>query len=387
MQKESSGCNSHRHMDALRQSEEMFRQLAENIREILFVVLPDQRRMAYINPAYDEVFGRTREELYSRPDAWIDCVHPEDREHVRGVFDRSMQRVTTTMEYRIVRPDGSIRWLQARSFPAEDSQGKLCRIVGIAEDISDRKRVQGEIEAARTAAEAANRAKSEFVSNMSHEFLTPMNGIIGMTYLLLETRLTPEQAEYLQMVKTSADAPQTMINEVLDFSKIDAGKLRTDAVRFDLRKSLEEVVKELAISAHSMGLKLLVTVHPSVPASVVGDDLRLRQIVTNLLGNALKFTSQGEVALEVRRETEIEDRAVFHFSVRDTGIGIPREKHELIFEAFSQVDSSSTRKFGGAGLGLAISERLVGIMGGQIWVDSEVGRGSTFHFTVPFDLS
>src|ERR1700730_6280842 len=386
MQKESSGCDTS-HMDALPQSEEMFRQLAENIREILFVVLPDQRRMAYINPAYDEVFGRKREELYSRPDAWIDSVHPEDRDHVRGVFERSMQRVTTTMEYRIVRPDGSIRWLHARTFPAEDSQGKLCRIVGLAEDISDRKRVHGEIEAARAAAEAANRAKSEFVANMSHGLLTPMNGIIGMTYLLMETRPTPEQAEYLQMVKTSADALLTMINEVLDFSKIDAGKLQMDAVRFDLRKSLEEVAKELAISAHSKGLKLLVTVHPSVPASVVGDALRLRQIVTNLLRNALKFTSEGEVVLEVRRKTEIEYRAVFHFSVQDAGIGIPREKHALIFEPFSQVDSSSTRKFGGAGLGLAISQRLVGIMGGQIWVESEVGRGSTFHFTVPFDLS
>jgi signal transduction histidine kinase len=178
----------------------------------------------------------------------------------------------------------------------------------------------------------------------------------------------------------------TIINDILDFSKIEAGKLQLDAIRFDLRKSLDEVMKVLAIKAHSKGLALFLTVHPSVPTSVVGDFARLRQILINLVGNALKFTVRGEIAVAVRKEMESEDCTIFHFSVRDTGMGIPHEKQHSIFHAFSQADSSTTRKFGGTGLGLAISNRLVHLMGGRIWVESEVGRGSTFHFTVALDL-
>ena len=192
------------YIEELGQSDELFRQLAENIRDVFFLLLPDQRRMAYINPAYEEVFGRSRQELYSHADAWIDFVHPEDRDLVRTVFAQSMQRVKTTMEYRIIPPDGSIRWIYARSFPVESSQGKSYRVVGIAEDIADRK----------AAAEAANRARSEFLANISYKIRPPMSGIIGMTELLLDTELTPEQAKYLHMIKTSADSLLTIINDV-----------------------------------------------------------------------------------------------------------------------------------------------------------------------------
>jgi two-component system, sensor histidine kinase and response regulator len=296
-------------------------------------------------------------------------------------------------------PDGRTTWASSTKLPLFDDAGQIVGTFGISQDVTAQKRVAEALRAAKEAAEAASRAKSTFLANVSHEIRTPLNAVIGMTELVLKSQLTPRQRDFLSTVRDSGEALLSVINDILDFSKIEAEKLVLEREKFHLRECLGDTMKSFAIRAHQQGLELAYHIHEDVPAWVIGDYPRLRQVVVNLVNNAIKFTQRGEVVLEVVRMASngapessstvdsqdphgAENTIALQFTVCDTGIGIPAEKHATIFGMFEQADSSTTRRHGGTGLGLAIAARLVGLMGGRIWVESEVGKGSRFHFTV-----
>jgi two-component system sensor histidine kinase/response regulator len=370
--------------EALRTSEERFRQLAENIREVFWIMPPELDEIPYVSPAFEQVWGRTRESLYKNPFSWVESIHPDDRERAQALLLRQIQGEPVLREYRIRTPDGQEKWIRDRAFAIRDQTEKMVRLVGIAEEITEQKLYEAELIHAREAADVANQAKSEFLANMSHEIRTPMNGIIGMTELTLDTELDSTQREYLHTVKESADALMTVINDILDFSKIEAGKLDLAPAAFNMGNCVGQAMKTLSVRAHAKGLELACSVPPDLADVFIGDSVRLRQVILNLAGNAIKFTERGEVVLRVEMESVDADGMTLHFAIIDTGIGIPAEKQKLIFQPFIQADTTTTRKYGGTGLGLSISARLIEMMGGRIWVESEVGKGSIFHFTAHF---
>jgi PAS domain S-box-containing protein len=384
--------------DALRQSEERFRGTFENA-GVGMAHADFDGRWLRLNEKLCAIVGYTREELLHK--TFQEITYPEDLpaslDRLAGL--RRGELSGYSLEKRYVRKDGPPVWVDLSVSVQRDAAGAPAYLIAIIQDISERKRLEGELRQAMEAAEAASRAKSEFLAHVSHEVRTPLNAILGMNELALDTPLTEQQRKYLTVVRSSAEALLEVINDLLDFSKIEAGKLELDQSPFLLRTMLNETLRALALRAHRKGLELVGRIHRDVPDAFVGDAGRLRQVLTNLVGNAIKFTGEGEVVVEVevvndgvmsgeRPEaasvTTHDSPLTTHlcFTVRDTGIGIPREKQQKIFEAFEQADSSTTRRYGGTGLGLSIASQLVGLMGGRITVVSEPGHGSSFGFMV-----
>jgi PAS domain S-box-containing protein len=364
--------------EALRASEKRYRLLFErNLAGVFQATL--EGNILDCNQAFAHVLGYgSPEELLAVPPVGI-FADTANASAARELLLR--ERALTSFDAPLRRKDGSVVWTLQNVSLIEDESGKPF-MQGTFIDISARKQAAEEMQKAKEAAEAANRAKSDFLANMSHEIRTPLNGIMGMTGLVLDTDLTPEQREDLSTVKASADSLLGIVNDILDFSKIEARKLELERIEFDLRANVDATAKALGVRAAQKKLELICHCEPDVPRVVLGDPGRLRQVLTNLADNAIKFTEQGEVVLRVERLSQTADEVTLHFSVSDTGIGIPPEKQKAVFEAFVQADTSSTRRFGGTGLGLTIASELVGMMEGQIWMESEIGKGSTFHFTV-----
>jgi PAS domain S-box-containing protein len=372
-----------RDVTSQRESETRFTELFETLQEGVYFC-DHEGTLLDLNPAMVRLLGYShRDELVGTNIGKLYFDTPRDPfpERVHTHLSSSLTR-----EITLRRKDGTPIICIDNSNAIGDAAGRMIRHQGTLVDITVRKRSEVELQKAKEAAEAANTAKSAFLATMSHEIRTPMNAVIGMTELALDTELTLEQREYLTMVRESGKSLLRLINDILDFSKIEAGKLELDCTDFSLRHCINEMVKILGVRARQKDLELSIQIAPETPDSLLGDPGRLRQVLSNLVDNAIKFTANGAVVLKIEKDSQSGEEVCLHFSVADSGIGIPREKQQLIFEAFSQADNSTTRKYGGTGLGLSISSRLVQLMSGRIWVESEANRGSAFHFTAHFGV-
>ena len=381
---------------ALKESEERSRQLVETTNVIPWEADADTLRFTYVGPRVAKLLGYAAED-WRRENFWADHLHPEDGEWAVKLRQAAVERHRDhELEYRMTGSDGQTVWVRDIASVVAGKRGQAKQLQGFVFDVTERKVTERklaeaavtlknqnrELVEARDEALEAGRLKSEFLANMSHEIRTPMNVIIGMTELTLDTELRPKQEQYLSMVRGSAESLLTIINDILDFSKIEAGKLALEFIPFDVKNMVREIVKSLEMRAYEKGLELASHAQPEIPDIVVGDPVRLRQVIVNLLSNAIKFTESGTIGVDLKLGSISDSEVQLYIAVKDTGIGVPEDKRQLIFESFSQADGSTTRRYGGTGLGLPISNRLVQLMGGDLRVKSGVGQGSTFFFRV-----
>jgi PAS domain S-box-containing protein len=374
---ETDQARSYEAQEALRESEERFRLISETIQVGVFET-DENGSCLYTNTRWQELFGLTLVESLTAD--WLEYVHVDDRQRVSEQWRRALTELETVDEdFRIVAANGNESWVHLHSSPVFNDEG--ARYTGTIEDITERKRSEAALQNAKEEAENANRSKSQFLANMSHEIRTPMNGIIGFTDLLLDTDLDPVQEDYTKTIKRSGESLLALINDILDFSKIESGELDFEEIDFDPELLAYDVCELVRPKVGQRPIELLCHIEDNVPARVKGDPLRFRQVLTNLLGNAPKFTESGEIGLSLAMEEVADDRVLLHARIRDTGIGIPADKVGAIFEPFQQADNSTTRKYGGTGLGLSICKQISNLMDGNAWAESILGEGSTFHFT------
>jgi len=377
--------------EELRASEERYRQIIENARDIVYGT-DENGYCTFINPITEKMTGYSKKELSGKH--YLDVVSPDYRDEAAKFYGlQFVKKIKNTYhELPLATKNGSELWLgQNVQLLMED--GEITGFQVVARNITERRRVGKELQKAKDEAESANLAKTEFLASMSHEIRTPMNAIIGMADLLLETSLDPEQQQYVQTFQSAGENLLNIINSILDISKVEAGHIILETIDFSLDDTIESIGEVMAVRAHEKGLELAYHVMPDAPTELLGDPVRLRQILINLVGNAIKFTEKGEIFVQVKKQvSEVENqmsedgKVELLFSVTDTGIGISPEKIDTIFDIFTQADSSTTRKYGGTGLGLAISKQLVKLMGGHIQVESKPGQGSTFSFTARFAI-
>lgn len=364
-----------------------FYKLAEKGKDVFWIRSADFNRQIYISPAFEIIWGRACQELYENPATWIQAIFPDDRELLLDTFNQTPKLEDSySLNFRVVRPDGKIRYIHDASFPLFNETGECFGYAGVAKDITKDVLHEQELQEAKSRAEIANQAKSNFLAMMSHELRTPLNAILGMAQILRIKGVSPELEECVSVISNAGNSLLALVNDILDFAKLEVGKLSFVDEPIDLQLLISQVIHSLSHQAKEKNLELQLEYPDVVPTLVLSDAKRIRQILINLVGNALKFTEKGYVKIQFFCLKQDKNYADLQIKVVDTGIGISQDKLEMVFEKFSQVDSNYQRKYQGTGLGLAITRELVEKMGGKISLTSELGKGSDFSVVLPFQL-